>query len=200
MSIRDEVSRLPAVQRVSALLAANDNKILAVEYTIAAWHGDSEHFNYCELDSRAPAYDGTCTDRMPYTLTGVETAPYACGAFANGTTLAGAECQGQIDRQLDCDAVCECVAPAAIPGAVDRGCSDPECASRSLQFSGSPCLTKPHRNRPMDPTLTTFKYPAMCCAGTARVHAARASPMPPMRMSSCLCVRRSRRAPPRAAG
>ena len=143
VSIRDEVSRLPAVQRVNALLAANDNKILAVEYTIAAWHGSSEHFNYCELQARAPAYDGACTARMPYTLTSVETAPYACSAFANGTTLAGAACQSQIDRQLDCDSMCECVAPAAIPGAVDRGCAEAECAAPFLQcpICGVQCST-----------------------------------------------------------
>lgn len=97
--------------------------ITAVNYTISAWVGGSAAFNYCNLDSRADVYDGVCTDATQYTLTSVDTAPYACTGFPNGTTLTGSDCIAQVDHQLDCQATCECITyPQA--GQIVRGCSD----------------------------------------------------------------------------
>lgn len=116
------MSQLPAVQRVNAHLAASGGNILALNYTITAWPGGSETYNFCSLQARAPIYEGKCVPKMHYTLTSVESAPYACSSFPDGTTLSGQACQNQIDLQLDCATVCECVSPGAILGQVNRGC------------------------------------------------------------------------------
>jgi hypothetical protein len=122
LSIQSEVAQLPAVQRVNEHLVRTGGDIKAVNYTIAAWHGGNDIFNYCNLPARAPVYEGTCTPSIPYTLTSIETAPYACTAFPNGTTLSSTDCITQVDRQLDCQAVCECV-EYPVDGQVKRGCS-----------------------------------------------------------------------------
>lgn len=122
-SIKSSVATLPAVERVNNHLAANSDDIHAVNYTIAAWNGGNEAFNYCNLDLRAPVYDGACVDAMPYTLTSDENSPFSCGLFPNGTALNAANCIRQIDLQLDCNAVCECIVEDTEAGTVDRGCS-----------------------------------------------------------------------------
>jgi hypothetical protein len=122
-AIRSEVDQLPAVQRVNAHLAVSGGDIHAINYTSTAWNGGSKDFNYCRLGARAPVYEGTCVPAMPYTLTSVETAPYRCNTFPNGTTLSGLACTHQIDLQLDCNAVCECVMEELQAGTVRHGCS-----------------------------------------------------------------------------
>jgi hypothetical protein len=128
VSIREEVSQLPAVQKVNAHLAASGGNILSVNYTITAWQGGSETYNFCSLAARAPFYQGSCVPKMQYTLTSAEAAPYACSTFPNGTSLAGAACIEQVDLQLDCAAMCECVTAGAIPGKVKRSCDTDRCA------------------------------------------------------------------------
>lgn len=113
-------------------LTANDNNIHAVNYTISAWDGGKNTFNYCSLQSRAPVYAGICTDAISYTLTAVDTAPYACTSFPNGTTLTGEDCTGYVDKQLDCIAVCECFEEDALLGTITRGCGENRCADSFL--------------------------------------------------------------------
>lgn len=123
LSIQSEVNQLPAVERVKRHLA-NDNNIRTVNYTISAWDGGKSTFNYCSLENRAPVYAGVCTPKMAYTLTSVDTAPYSCTSFPNGTTLTGEACTAHVDKQLDCIAVCECFEEDALSGTVTRGCDD----------------------------------------------------------------------------
>ena len=117
------MAQLPAVARVNAHLAASGGDIQAIDYTLVEWDGGSDAYQYCNLDARASAYEGACTPAMPYTLTGDDTAPYACTLFPNGTALAGADCQAQIDEQLDCKATCECTTGEMDRGNIARGCS-----------------------------------------------------------------------------
>ena len=119
-NIRASVSTLPAVERVNNHLAANSDDIRAVNYTIAAWDGGNEAFNYCNLPLRAVTYEGVCTPAIPYTLTSDENSPFSCGTFPNTTALSGAGCIRQVDLQLDCAAVCECVAADPDAGTVTR--------------------------------------------------------------------------------
>lgn len=137
--IQSEVAQLPAVQRISEHMVRTAGDIKAVNYTIAAWVGGQDAFNYCKLDSRAEFYSGTCTDSIPYTLTSVDTAPYACSAFPNGTTLTGSDCIAQVDHQLDCQATCECL---SLPeeGQIERGCGESRCFSCGLHCMAEPLL------------------------------------------------------------
>lgn len=123
-SIRSAYYGLPAVERVQAFRLANDGSIKAVNYTISEWEGGKDTYNFCSLDTRAPVYEGMCTEAVPYTLTSVDTAPYACSAFSNGTVLTGDDCILQVDRQLDCAAVCECIVGDPIMELVTRGCGE----------------------------------------------------------------------------
>lgn len=131
-SIRSASFQLPAVERVRTFQAANNGSITAVNYTISEWDGGTDTFNYCSLQTRAPVYDGTCIEEVPYTLTSVNTAPYACSAFANGTVLTGEECTLQVDRQLDCAAVCECTVGDPVEQIVERGCGAGRCGGFSF--------------------------------------------------------------------
>jgi hypothetical protein len=131
-SIESLVNQLPAVVRVNAQLAASGGDIRAVNYTLVEWDGGSDAYLWCSLDSRAPAYMGTCTDAMPYTLTSVDTAPYACAKFSNGTTLTGDPCTEQITLQLDCKAICTCTTGDADAGTISVGCSNTRYACHCL--------------------------------------------------------------------
>jgi hypothetical protein len=122
-SIRSAYYQLPAVERVVAFRKANGGSIQAVNYTISKWDGGKDTFNYCHLQSRAPVYEGTCVEKVNYTLTSVAALPYACKAFLNGTVLTGEACTLQVDRQLDCAAVCECVTGDHDVDLVERGCA-----------------------------------------------------------------------------
>ena len=130
--IWDEVTQLPAVARVNAQLALTGGNIKTVDYTLVEWDGGSDSYQYCNLPGRAPAYEGVCTPAMVYTLTGVETAPYACTTYPNGTALTGSACTAQVDEQLDCKAVCECVTGQMDLGTISRGCSSDRCANRCI--------------------------------------------------------------------
>ena len=132
-NIQAEVEQLPAVARVNAQLAASGGNIYAIEYTLVQWGGGNEAYKYCELPFRAPAYLGTCMEATPYTLTGNETSPYSCGAFSNGTSLAGADCIAQVDLQLDCKATCECYTGTLEEGNVERGCGDNRCGTACVR-------------------------------------------------------------------
>lgn len=121
-SIRGAYYQLPAVERVQAQRLGNGGSIKAVNYTISGWDGGKDIFNFCGLQSRAPVYDGTCMEAVPYTLTSVDTAPYACSALSNGTILTGDDCTLQVDRQLDCAAVCECITGDPEQQLIERGC------------------------------------------------------------------------------
>lgn len=93
----------------------------------------------CNVAERAPEYSGTCKPAIPYTVVGSSTtAPYACevsnvtttaaAAAALGAALAGEECAAEVDRQLDCDALCVCAASVPNSMGVTTGCSDPVAA------------------------------------------------------------------------
>lgn len=125
--IQSEVAQMPAVQRINEHLVRTAGDIKAINYTISAWVGGQDAFNYCNLESRAGVYNGVCTDSIPYSLTSDDTAPYACSMFPNGTTLTGSDCIAQVDHQLDCQATCECLTfPEA--GEIVRGCGDNRCS------------------------------------------------------------------------
>lgn len=169
-AIQAEVTLMPAPQRVSAQLAANDDDIRAVNYTIAAWDGGSDAYQYCSLPQRAPIYEGACVEAVPYTLTSVNSAPYACGAFPTGATVAerGTTCQDQVGLQLDCNAVCECVAASPDdPGTIVQGCSSTRCADAWRCKATAPAL---HRAR------------ATCTPSVLRLLPRRAAP--PTRLNS----------------
>ena len=119
------------MERVQAHRLANGGSIKAVDYTISEWDGGNDAYNYCSLQSRAPAYDGTCMEAVPYTLTSVDTAPYACSALSNGTVLTGDACTLQVDLQLDCAAVCECFTGDPAESLIERGCDEARFAAYS---------------------------------------------------------------------
>ena len=81
----------------------------------------------CDLQARAPLYSGTCEPAMPFQAnSNSSTTPYACQSLDSNTPLTGDACTSQIDKQLDCSAVCICadVAPDQLSVSTTCAASD----------------------------------------------------------------------------
>lgn len=64
--------------------------VVAVNYNLAEWNGNTTAYLTCNLNIRGPEYLGTCAD-MPVACvaTTVDAQPYNCSRLSNGLTVAG---------------------------------------------------------------------------------------------------------------
>jgi hypothetical protein len=70
--------------------AASAITLLAVDYNLATWEGNTTAYLSCNLAVRGPEYLGRCVD-MPVTCgsTTIDAQPYNCSSLADGSVVAG---------------------------------------------------------------------------------------------------------------
>ncbi|KAL6749264.1 hypothetical protein V8C86DRAFT_2852326 [Haematococcus lacustris] len=116
---------------------------LQTAYNLTWWQGNTTAYLSCNLDSRAPEYQGTCV-AMPVSCnaTGNESTPYNCTNYVTGAltgnvsdTLYRSQCEYHCDRQTDCNAICECYGNCGSNQFCEcQACSSMSYASNDQQF------------------------------------------------------------------
>eukprot|EP00798_Chlamydomonas_sp_ICE-L_P027239 gene27239-2493_t len=110
--------------------------VLATDYNLATWDGNTTAYTDCDLAVRAPEYLGSCTSKNVTcnVSSDASSQPFNCTQLPGGETVVGdlsvasnrTVCEQPCEMELDCAALCNCF----------DSCSSAEAGQSPSQISG----------------------------------------------------------------